>query len=78
MQNFLSWFAEITVECLQFAWKIQLMLWDTIGFGSVFIQLAVVVFTVRFIIAPAFNGTVSINVGSSGREPDDNKRGRKK
>lgn len=69
MDNFLSWFAGITVDCLQFAWKIQLMLWDYIGFGSVFIQLAIVVFTVRFIFAPALNGSPSINIGTS-RKPD--------
>ena len=66
MDNFVSVFVGIIRDIAKCAWDIQLQLWDTIGFTSVFIQLAFVVLFVRFVISPALGGT-SLDISSSER-----------
>lgn len=58
-------------DIFSLAWNVQELLWDKIGFTSVFIQLIVVVLAVRFLIMPAFNGTGSLSIGSPSIEVDD-------
>lgn len=73
MDSFTSTFAQMAKDIFSLAWNVQEMLWDKIGFTSIFIQLVVVVLAVRFLIMPAFNGVGSLSIGSPSSEIDDDK-----